>query len=285
MGFSTRYVESDSKGHFTISQVNWGRYRVFAKKESANYPDISWSFYSNDVIQTISIMPNVPTAEIQLHIGPIAAVLAGTVTSAATGAPLSTRFKMSREDSSDKWLSASEPPDYRVLIPSSSDILVEISAPGFKTWKSPIALNLQPGTEMHLNISLEPMQASNLHPSKFLIPKGYIGWIQLEYDVKDAQPVPVEDGEQVFEFGRSGTLRTSSSGPETGAEDEYLYYLDDGSRTQISQDYRAGKGMVWGQYQGSRGGVLTLFGFFIGTEEQYMKFKSQQGHPASISSP
>jgi hypothetical protein len=106
--------------------------------------------------------------------------------------------------------------------------------------------------------------------------------VRLEHDVKDADPVPLEDEVKMFKFPETGILYTSSPGPQLGAEDEYCYYSRDGSKHPILQDYRGGKGMIWGQYQGSRGGVMTLFGFFVGTEEQYNKYQSQSGHPGPI---
>jgi hypothetical protein len=276
------FVETDEGGRFLIERLSWGKYKVFAKKEDAGYPDLHWSFYSNDVFQTAIITPEAPSAELQIRLGPKAAIMTGSVTNGATGAPVTADFKLIRARSSDKWISTSKRSDYRVLLPPSTEILVEVSAPGFRTWSFPSTLNLQPGTEMHVDISLEPEHDPNIHPSKLLVPSGYIGWLLLEHNVKNAEPVPIEDGVKVFKFPESGVLYTSSPGPERGADDEYLYYSQDGSRHQIPKDYRGGKGMIWGQYEGSRGGVMTLFGFFVGTEEHYRKHQSQAGHPGPI---
>ena len=43
--------------------------------------------------------------------------------------------------------------------------------------------------------------------------------------------------------------------------------------------------MIWGNYEGSEGGLMSLYGFFVGTEEQYNRYKSQTTHPGPIPTP
>lgn len=265
------YVETDKEGHFLIDRLRWGTYGVFAMEEESGYPDMSASLYSNDVFPTVTITPSSPVAELRISLGPRAGIVTGSVTNAATGAPLNSSLKLIRAVAPNKWLSTSAPPSYRILLPPSTDVLLEASAPGFKTWTLPRPLSLQPGAELHLDIALEPSHDPDLHPSKFLVPDGYVGWLLLEYNVKDAGPVPIEAGAEVFKFPPSGTLNTSSPGPQRGAEDEYFYYSADGSLRQIPTDYRNGKAMIWGQHEGTRNGALSQFGFFVGAEEQYKK--------------
>ena len=284
-GSLIRTVETGATGRFVLDRLLWGKYRVFAMKEEASYPDMRWSFYSNDMYPTVEITSTTQKAEVRIQLGPKGAVLTGSVTNALTGGPVDAAFKLMRAASPNKWISTAVAPDYRVLLPSSTDVFLEVSAPGFRTWSFPSALNLRPGAEMHLDIALEPAHDPGLQPSKFLVPGGFVGWVRLEHSVKDAQPVPVEDGLKTFQFPESGVLYTSSPGPERGAEDEYFYYSGDGSRHQIPQDYRGSKGMIWGQYEGSKGGLMTLFGFFVGTEEQYKKCQSQAGRPGPVPMP
>jgi Carboxypeptidase regulatory-like domain len=284
-GSLLHFVETDDNGHFRIERLSVGKYKVFAKKEDLGYPDMRWSFYSNDVYPTVEITPTNQNALVRVQLGPKGGILTGSVTNALTGAPIYASFKLARAAFPNKWISPGVPPDYRILLPSSTDVMLEVSAPGFKNWNFPSPLNLQPGAEMHLDIPLEPAHDPRFHPCKFLVPDGYVGWVQLEHDIKDAQPIPLENGVRVFKFPESGVLSTSSPGPEMGADDEYLFYSQDGSRHQIPQDYRNGKAMIWGRYQGSRAGIVTLFGFFVGTEEQYRKYQSQTGHPGPIPSP
>lgn len=277
-----RYVETDGQGHFLIDRLEWGKYGVFAMKEESAYPDMGASLYSNDVFPTAAITPWSPVAELRIQLGPKAGIVAGSLTNASNGAPLNAGFKLTRASAPDKWLSTSTPPDYRVLVPSGTAVLVEVSAPGFKTWTPGHPLLLEPGAEMHLDIPLEPLHDPTLHAFKFLVPEGFIGWLLLECSVKDTPPAKVENDIQIFKFPRSGELSTSSSGPERGAEGAYFYYSENGSVREIPTDYRNGKGMIWGQHEGTRNGALSQFGFFVGTEQQYKKYQTRQTHPGPI---
>jgi hypothetical protein len=277
-----RYVETDSHGQFEITRLTWGKYRLFAKNEDAGYPDMRWAFYSNDVYPIVALSPGVPEPEIRIQLGPKAGILTGSITNSLTGAPISAGFKLTRTAPANKWISTSVAPNFRLLLPPATDILLEVSAPGFRTWTLPYPLYLQPGSETRLDIPLEPSHDPSLHPSKFLIPSAYVGWLLLEYKVKDAQPVPIENSIRIFKFPANGALSTSSSGPDSGAEDEYFFYSQDGTLSEIPADYRNGKGMIWGKHQGSKGGVIVQFGFFIGTEEQYKKYQSRETHPGPI---
>ena len=281
-GSLVRYVESDSKGHFVIDRLGPGKYRVFASKEEAGYPDLGWSFYSNDVFQTAAVTSADPTAEVRIQLGPRAGVITGFVSDAATGAPVPAAFKLSRAGQPNKWISPSVAPKYRLLVPSAIYIVIEVSAPGFKTWSLGHSLRLQSGSEMRLDVSLEPDRNPNLHRSRFLVPDGYSGWLELEYGVKDGAAPITEDGIRVFKFPASGLLKASGPGPEPGAEDDFEYFSEIGSQRQIPIDYALGKGMVWGKYQGFKAGVPSLYGFFVGTEEQYKRHQSEAAHPGPI---
>jgi hypothetical protein len=286
-GTLVRYVDTDSSGHFLVDRLAWGKYRLFTIKKDAGYPNTAFSFYAGHVspATTVTLTPTTPTAEVRIQLGPRAGVVIGSVVSAQDGAPVNASFKLTRIASPNEWFSTSVAPIYRVLLPASTDVLLEVSAPGFKTWTPGHPLRLEAGAEMHLDIQLEPSHDPNLHPSKFLVPEGFAGWLLLEYNVKDVEPVPAEDGVQIFKFPASGALSTSSVGPQEGAEDKYYYYSADGSLHPIPTDYRNGKGMIWGQHEGTRSGVLSQFGFFIGTEEQYKKFQNQFTRPGPIPTP
>jgi hypothetical protein len=293
MGSLVRYVETDANGQFLIDRLAWGKYKVFAKKEDDGYPDMNWSFYSDDIFQIVAITPSTAVAKLRIQLGPKGAILIGTVSNIVTGAPVNAGFKLIRAASPEKWISTSVAPDYRVLLPPTTDVLLEVSAPGYVTWcyggpsdiskRSP--LRLTSGFEMHLDIRLEPARDPKLHSSKFMVPDGYVGWLQLEYNVKEGPLVPIEGGKKVFKFPASGVLKTSSAGPDRGAEDEYVYYSEADSVHQIPMQYWSGNGMVWGNYEGFKGGVMSLFGFFVGTEEQYKKYQSRSTQPGRIHNP
>jgi hypothetical protein len=54
--------------------------------------------------------------------------------------------------------------------------------------------------------------------------------VRVEFQIKDAPPLPVEGGEYLFKFPPSGLLRTSSSEELGWAKDHYFYYSEKGAR-------------------------------------------------------
>lgn len=163
-GTAVRTVESDNDGHFVIGNLNLMSYKVFAMKESAGYPDMSFAFYSNQAFATVTLMENSPAANVALKVGPKAGVLWGTAIDNATKQPIATTFTLRRVRAPDEWISVGQRSDYRVLVPASTEISLEISATGYKTWyyggdsdpaKRPPIL-LESGKEMTLEVRLEP---------------------------------------------------------------------------------------------------------------------------------
>jgi hypothetical protein len=118
----------------------------------------------------------------------------------------------------NKWMGTSAAPNFRVLIPSSKEIEVKVSAPGYDTWfypgsgVPPQPLLMEPGSEMHLDILLKPAHDKSLPISKFLIPEGYTGWLRVEHDVECAPPVPVENGVRVYAFLETGLQKSGPAG-------------------------------------------------------------------------
>jgi hypothetical protein len=156
--------ETDKNGHFSIGNLEFGNYKVFAMKESAGYPNTGFAFYSDNVFPTVELTTAVPTADITLKVGPPAGVMLGSVTNAVTGTPVLASFLLRRVPEPDNWISMSQKADYRVLVPPSVEVSIEVSAPGYKTWyyggpsdafKRP-PIRLESGKEMKLDIQLEP---------------------------------------------------------------------------------------------------------------------------------
>lgn len=274
-----RFVRTNDSGHFIIEHLPFGTYRIFTKDEEADYPDTGFSFYSNDVFPTATLTSAIPMASVQLNLGPKAAVLSGRILDSDTGEPLSATFKLTRATASDKWISSQVRSPFRILVPASTPIQVEISAPGYQKWSYGGSgdaqhrrdIELKPASKMELDVSLRPTDDATLRRSRFLIPEGFIGWIRLDHDISGASPVPLQENTQLYKFPASGTLETSSPGPVSGARDEYLFYSKDGSTKVIPQDFRKNQGMIWDKHVEFRGGEERSFEFFVGTEDQFKK--------------
>jgi hypothetical protein len=156
-------VETDKSGHFSIDSLALGTYKVFAKKDSAGYPDTSFAFYSNQVFATATLTRDAPIVNLMLKVGPVAGTMTGVVTGVRKD-PISATFMLRRAADPNNWISMSQRPEYRILLPPGTDILLEVSAPGYKTWywggpsdslgRPPIRLESR--TEMKLDIQLQP---------------------------------------------------------------------------------------------------------------------------------
>jgi hypothetical protein len=137
-----------------------------------------------------------------------------------------------------------------------------------------------------VQVSLVACQESR-RPSRYLIPKDYVGWVKVYFKVKDASPLKLEDGRYLFMFPTTGRLETSSENEYgVGPVDEYFYYSDD-TRQPLELARSDGSGMIWAAYNGHRVDsnnqpVETYEGFFVGTEEDYRDYgcqKDENGQP------
>ena len=108
--------------------------------------------------------------------------------------------------------------------------------------------------------------------SKFLIPSGYIGWIQVQYGVRGAPPLPVENGFYLIRVPPNGRVKTSTKQDFGWRRDEFYYNSGNRrERLRISQISGDG-GRVWGEQVGNSWDNDTSTTdriCFIGTEVQY----------------
>src|SRR6266436_7302763 len=200
MAKAIRYVETDENGFFLIDQLEFGTYYVAAKKEEEGYGDSGFSFFNDQPVPTAQISAQHRIADVVINLGPKAGMLTGTISDAVTGKPIPAGFWLVQVKDRNKWMGTSAAPNFRVLIPSSKEMEVKVSAPGYEDWVylDPAipsqVLRMYPGSEIHLDIQLKPAHKRSLPISKFLIPEGYIGWLRVEYDAECFPPIPVEDG-------------------------------------------------------------------------------------------
>jgi hypothetical protein len=122
------------------------------------------------------------------------------------------------------------------------------------------------------------------HPTKFLIPQGYVGWVEIEHG-EGAPPLEMSNGVYICRIPASGILQTSSSLEDGWAKDEYFYYSEDGSLRALPDTAWGGGGMIWGgdiKFQLDGNGIRpTRFSenFYVGREDQYHKNVSGQTEP------
>ena len=115
-------------------------------------------------------------------------------------------------------------------------------------------------------------QDQTRRPSRYLIPEGYVGWVRIDFNIKDAPPLPIENGSYLFKFPDSGRILTSSDMEYGAASDEYYYYAGD-DRKSLRGSGWGGGGMIWAGFNGGQQGAKEVHQyFFIGTEAQLKEF-------------
>jgi hypothetical protein len=102
------------------------------------------------------------------------------------------------------------------------------------------------------------------HPIRFLMPDGYVGWVEVKYGDSNAPAFPMDKGTLICRIPDSGLLVTSSVLEEGWAKDEYFYYSKGDSLHALKDTGWGLGGMIWA---GSNS--TTEQYFYVGTEEQY----------------
>jgi hypothetical protein len=155
--------ETNPAGQFLIANVPWGTYVVMAGKEAANYPDTKLAFYSNLAAPTVTLAREFPTVNVNVHLGPKAGILEiASLVDALTGRKIeSATVTLRRVQNPDFFIMTSASAAH-ILVPSLTDIAVEVSAPGYKPWptlemaKNSAQIHLKPEEVYRLQIWLVP---------------------------------------------------------------------------------------------------------------------------------
>jgi hypothetical protein len=109
-----------------------------------------------------------------------------------------------------------------------------------------------------------------------MISDGYVGWVRVDFNVKDASPLPVERGFFILKIPKSGRLQTSTDDNYGMVGDDYYYSCPDGAQ-RLEIDTSKPMCMIDGNFQGPN--VLTVEVphkyryFFVGPKEEYKKYQ------------
>src|SRR6185503_21241714 len=101
-----------------------------------------------------------------------------------------------------------------------------------------------------LGIVIAQCETSSRRPSRFLIPQGYVGWVQVDFGVKGAPPAQTDEGFHLFKFSADGRIVTSSDIEFGKAMNEYYCYADD-RRQKLSLGEEDRGGMIWAHTTGT----------------------------------
>lgn len=153
-------TRTNAQGGFAITHLGWVKYKVYASKISAGYPENLGGFYGTGGVATVNLSPAAPRAYVRIRLGPRAGILHGRVTNAVTGKPINAAdFRLVWVGSPNDWMMTSQPSTYRVFLPPSTAVDLEVSAPGFVPARYR-GLKLPSGAESTLNIRLNPRRRS-----------------------------------------------------------------------------------------------------------------------------
>jgi hypothetical protein len=159
-------AETDETGYYAIhiSRSWFGKFAVAAKKKDENFPDMSNQFYSDGNFQTATLSVNHAAETVRIRLGPKAGVLIGTVRDAITGATLYPCLELRRPNGNFLSRSGSIEANFRVLIPSETEVTVKMWLDGYRPWYYPgtdeksrsAPLHLRPDEQKTLEILLQP---------------------------------------------------------------------------------------------------------------------------------
>jgi hypothetical protein len=107
------------------------------------------------------------------------------------------------------------------------------------------------------------------HPTQFLIPNGYVGWVDISYGVHDAPRLPVEGGYTVVRVPANGKAQTSTE-IEAGRAGDQFFYEETGHRRRLQPSQPGGGGMIWGDSVTGKSRGATRE-FFVGPERAFLK--------------
>jgi len=156
------FHETDADGHFRIAHIPWGTYIVTVGKEDTGYIDTGLGLHCSTVYPMAVLAEDSVTADVTLSLGPKAGILElEPVTDATTGNAIrlaAIRLKCAENPDFFIYTSAAQG---RFLVPASTQVLIEITAEGYKPWPAPDQategkINLKPEEARKLRVTLQP---------------------------------------------------------------------------------------------------------------------------------
>jgi len=161
-GTGRQFVESDGAGRFRLGQLAWGNYAICARKVADGYREICNNIFRKEAVPTATVSPQARDVGVLVVIGPKAGTVTGSITDAATGAPLSATLRI-RPSGSDRFIEQSVGSQFNSLIPPDADLELEVLAPGYHSWRSSVdnyqagkPFRVKPGENRTLDIRLWP---------------------------------------------------------------------------------------------------------------------------------
>ena len=106
-------------------------------------------------------------------------------------------------------------------------------------------------------------------PVLYLIPDGFVGWIEIDYDTAGGVAPQHEGRYEVLSIPAGGLLASTAHQASGWASDEYDYVDAGGNRRKLPVTAGGRGGMAWADHSGEENGGPNYERIFIGTEAQY----------------
>jgi len=168
------YFATDQQGKFLIPELTVGHpYKIYAEKEEDEYPNTMLGMYNPKDEAPVAVATLTAQAQVvTVRIGPKAGRLKWNVADAVTGYYIDkptiffqrTDTRTFQRIDTGASTDVSEFAGNGVLVPSNTDLIVEVSARGYREWYYPgtfdkgtaAPLRLLPGEERTLQVQLRP---------------------------------------------------------------------------------------------------------------------------------
>jgi len=139
---------TDWTGTCSYAHLPVGKYLITAMKETDGYSNGEAPLFNRNRTHVVAeILPDRLNVHVSYKAGPKAAEIVVDVVDAVTGVRIKNPAIVLRSPTDPKiWMSTAADANSRILIPPDQDVLVEVSAEGYKPWH----METQPG-ETHSN--------------------------------------------------------------------------------------------------------------------------------------
>lgn len=153
---------ADAGGRFSIQDLPWGTYSMWAGREEKGYPELPSPFYLHGSLPTVTLRPTSPSTSVTIRLGPKAgAIEAVGLVDSKTGRQVTGVITLQRGADRESIMQASTT-QKPILIPSETEVRVAVAASGYKGWPASggpnVAgtLQLRPEEGVELAVKLAP---------------------------------------------------------------------------------------------------------------------------------
>ena len=151
-------AHTDKSGKFVFNALAWGTYRISAEKQEAGYLTTAPGGFISRPLIIANLTSASPVFNTEIRFDPKAGVLSGWVVDATNGKSLRAHLSLAPVSGGRWWSTTGTAGDYefRLQIPSNTDLLFGACAEGYKKWAFSGPVHLNPDFELKLQIKLQP---------------------------------------------------------------------------------------------------------------------------------